>query len=174
MTAAGVLNLLNGVNQDVTASGRIGNKITIKSIQWILWIQYTGNTNITSLTPVGWDGKIFVDTQSNGANPAATDVNTVAGVPTLLNLNNRRRFVVIKHKTSPFFAPNAGTTIKNLTPAVATWKGYKKMNMDVIYKGTDTTIGSIASNGLFMLTHANAGTNEMVMYGLVRIRYVDA
>lgn len=165
--------LLNDIAQGFTETTRVGNKITIKSIQWVIHAYVNGACSRVTTIPI--DFKIFIDTQANGANPGATDLQS-ANLPTLLNLNNRKRFIVIKHKMITF-APQIGGAGVAAHPSTMTWKGYKRMNLDVIYKSAGAAIGDIATNSLFLAWIGLPVDNDPVKSGFTyafRIRYTDS
>lgn len=165
--------LLNDIAQGFSETTRVGNKITIKSIQWVISCYVNGACGRATTIPV--DFKIFIDTQANGANPGATDLET-ANLPTLLNLANRKRFIVIKHKIMTF-APQLGGASVAAHPSTMTWKGYKRMNLDVIYKSAGAGIADIATNSLFLAWIGLPIDNDVNKSGFTyafRIRYTDS
>jgi len=173
--AAGSGVLLNGISQNSSVTGRVGSKITIKSIQWWIAGGYTNDGVNPFPTGIHIDAKIVCDTQCNGTIMAKSDVNSGIGAPTQLNLDNRRRFIVIKHKTWQLAGGTATITPIKSAPSTFMWKGYKRMNMDIIYKGTGNSISDIASNSLGFLIQSNVpgGQNTVNYDALFRIRYTD-
>lgn len=166
--------LLNPCAQGTGVNQRVGNKITIKSIQWMVMGAYASDT-VAYGQGVHVDAKIVCDTQANGTATDKISVNNGSSAPTMLNLDNRRRFIVIKHKSWQLAGANGlAVTYTKSAPSTFMWKGYKRMNMDVIFKSTGGSISDITTNSLYFIIQSNVAESTVSYDGYFRVRYTDA
>jgi len=167
-----------GCAQGFTVSTRVGNKITVKSMEWCItanWHALNSAENVGQ----GLDMKFVIDTQANKTAATSAMINNSVGFPTPLNLENRRRFIVVKHKNMLFpcnISVGGGTITMVSGPNSTLWKGYKRMNLDVIYADAGATFASITTNNLGFIAQSSAvaGAPQIYVRGYVRIRYTDA
>lgn len=154
--------LLNGLQKGDDINNRDGRQVRFKSIQ------YAFQTEIASAqtTPQLLRWIIFIDKQPNAAGPGLIGNIYDDPIDGFRNLNNRRRFVVLK------------TGLINLLPADSDYqqpkrKGYKKIDMRTIYDDSDNgDITDITSNSLYMWFGTDAGTAPSVT-GKARLRFID-
>lgn len=170
ITTAGSVALINGVATGTDYTNRIGRKIMIKSI----YVRFATLPN-TVTAPLGDIQRIMLiyDKQTNGAAPAVTDILNTASYLDVNNLNNRDRFVVLKDKTINCWpAAYAAGAVTAGNPNTMSFKFYKKCNLEQIFSGTGSTVGSIASGGIFLLFISAAATYNLAYSA--RVRFSDA
>jgi len=163
------------VPQDATESGRIGRKITIKSIsiRGQFDLPSTGTVANTS------DAARFMlvqDRQANGAAFAVLDVLSTAGMNSHRDLENESRFRILKDFQMDLNAGGGGMN-PAATPVSTTvtrqWKFYVKCNIPIEYDSTATTgaIGTQRSNSIAPLFISDIGVCTTTY--VARIRYTD-
>jgi len=156
--------LLTAIANGTDASGRIGRKITLKSllIRWQLSLAATsvGGSPVRVL--------VIYDKQANAQAPAITDVLLTDTFTSQNNLSNRDRFVTIFDQiTEPVSVQN------NYACANVNYKG---INLETIYNaGTDAAIGSIASGSIYLFVAQTGSTTiaAPVFTFKSRLRYTD-
>jgi len=156
--------LLNGLVPDSTASGRIGRKVTLRSV----YVRGSCSMNTTSTGGSPWRILIFYDKQSNATQPAITDVLLTDDHNSQNNLSNRDRFVTVADVMTP--TTSAGGDYST------TFVIYKKLNLDVAFNaGAAGTIGDITSGSLYIQFSQNGNiltANPFVKW-TARVRYTD-
>jgi len=186
-----------GLEQSSRVNGRLGNKVTIKSIElkgyFVPTIIGAGTfVNVGGFTTL----YLVLDTQANGAVPftangtaAGSDctpllayVNATTGTWTegvdtfqFRNLSNTGRFRVLKKKNIQFFSfSNIDTTHLAFKPQQIDW--YMKCNIPIEYDTAGAvatgTIGTIKTNNLFWCLSAGSGYDLTYTFSS-RIRYAD-
>lgn len=168
-TTAGAVNTnLNVIPLSTTESGRIGRKITIKSIHIRGDIIHNPISAVTASNLV----RIIViqDKQANGATFAVGDYLASANPLGHRQLSNTDRFRML------------GDTTISLTSQAAESAGYgevrkkytfyKKCNIDVEYNGSNGVIAEQRSNSVAILMIADTGAVTTFSYN-ARIRYSD-
>lgn len=174
---AGTMILLNGMAQGTSQSTRIGNKMTMSSIQGRYQV-FNGTTQTgSSCCRI----IVFYDTQSNAAAPAINDLlsDTTAGQRSTspLNLANRDRFRVVYERT--WIPGNAfsGVMDEGVIEGFLDFNQfYKKIRLDTIYNNTSGgTVADIQTGALFCWIYADigAGTGSPRWQATFRLRYVD-
>lgn len=164
--------LLNGVSQGSDYTNRIGRKITMTSVFFRCTSSLATSPNAISI-PVRI--MIVYDEQTNGADPAGTDLlQTPANAMALTNLSNRDRFKILYDKIRTI--NTQGTTDGALADKLYLSK-YIKMSLPVIFNGTGNTSGAIQTGGLYMffISNATAGTpdNRPKATFSSRVRFID-
>jgi len=163
-TTPGATFLLNGLVPDSTATGRIGRRVTIKS----LYVRLT-----FGLLPASTGGSplrvvIVYDKQSNAAAPAVTDIMAADSFQSPNNISNRDRFITLCDRvTDPIGAAGEFQVALNF---------YKKLNLGVQFNaGTAGTIADITSGAIYILFAQAAGitTTAPICTWYSRIRYND-
>lgn len=134
-------------------------------------LQPTGTASI----PIGDFIRVLVvyDTQTNATSPAVTDVLQGGAWNSPMNLSNRDRFKVLldKRVTMGGVMYSAGALSTGMVQP-RTVRAYKKMNMEVIFGGTTSGIGSIQTGGIFLILMDEIGA--VLGYTLYsRIRFQD-
>lgn len=183
--AAASPTLLNGVDQGTDYNQRLGRKIVIQSIYLRMGITpavaasyVTGNVAHT-----GQKVRVMlvVDKQTNGAAFSATDLlGGGATTESMNNLSNRERFVVLYDKVMNFgpgyYSAGVWQPLGGYT-GIPFFKIYKKIKIPTVYMGTGATVGSIATNGLYLIgltDTSTANATNLAFYGTYRIRFRDA
>lgn len=161
--------LLNGTAAGTGASDRIGTEITMKSISVRgTWLQ---NTSLTSGTSNYVRMLLVYDSQSNGSAPTAAELLTGSGMFAHKNLDNRKRFKILKDKLF-ILLPTSGSNSSG-GPQAVNFKFYRKLNAKTEYKGTTAAITSIATGAIYLVCLAQAAANGPSFTGSSRIRYDD-
>lgn len=167
--------LLNDVAQNVSATGRIGNQIVIKSIlvRGCLSLPTEDDGDITYSQCVRI--MIIKDRQANGAVPVITDVLAapVSGNPVTqpMNLDYRSRFKVLCDR---HYVLSGGTNA-----AEYFFQYYSKRKHVITYTGNTGTAAAIKTNAIWLLLlgpGANGGTvtnRPHFSAWNARIRFVD-
>lgn len=171
INTAPTITLLNGLVPGNSASQRVGNKVTIRSLEMRVRVQTIPATGVEQFCR--WF--IVLDRQANGAAPAAiTDILTANSVTALRNLENRKRFKIIVDKAFPMGA----TSVSTGTVTSRMYKVYIKFRRPILVEfnnGVAGTIADIVSNSLHLCTLGNvaAGNTDCNLMTNVRLRYTD-
>lgn len=172
-TTTAVVLLLNGMAQGTTASTRVGRKIMIKSIQWKISAAAESLLNQVG-SRIHW--ALVWDKQSNGAAPAYTDIYDTATPTSMFNISNSSRFVILKSDDVVVTGVNNNGTNMATVGAHQIINGYRRCELPVQYNaGNAGTVADIQTGGLFLVYVGDiaAGTSDVDMTGVVRIRYTD-
>lgn len=170
IAVAGATALINGVAQSSDYTGRIGRKVTIKSILFRATL-----LPITSTTAIfGSVSRLMLiyDKQTNGNIAAVTDILNAATYLQPANLNNRDRFKILMDKfvTHDAYTNGAGTqTVAG--GGTRCIKKYIRCNHDVVFGGTGATVGDIQSGSLIFLYIGS--TAAYAMDYNIRTRFID-
>lgn len=171
INTAPTITLLNGLVPGNSASQRVGNKVTIRSLEMRARVQTIAATGVEQFCR--WF--IVLDRQANGAAPAAiTDILTANSVIALRNLENRKRFKIIVDKAFPMGA----TSVSTGTVCSRMYKVYIKFRRPILVEfnnGVAGTIADIVSNAIHFCTLGNvvAGNTDANLQTTVRLRYTD-
>lgn len=166
---------LNVIPQDDTQSGRIGRKVTVKSLfikGQIILPATTVAANTTDLMRI----IVYIDKQTNGASAAVATLLETAAINSFRNMANVSRFQILFDKTftlrcdaggAPTATPSFNTVVRHFQINVT------KLNVVIEYDATATT-GAIATQrtnniGQMALTLSNLATLGYT----ARIRYDD-
>jgi len=165
---------LNVIPQDATASGRIGRKVVVKSIQVRGVLQYAPGASTTGSVAVKM--AIVLDKQCNGVAATIAEIFTSNLVSTsMINLANSERFVVLKqwHVT---VCATAG--IQTAFGGFNQWiDWYQKVDIPIEYDATASTgaLATVRSNNLLLVAGADTsdGDDDVSFSGTCRLRYSD-
>lgn len=173
---------LNLVPQTTEANGRIGRKITVKSVDVTLTFEGANSSYIDNIFRV----ILYLDRQCNGAGASPAEIldTTIAPVLTAYpNLENNQRFVILKDilvvsplRTVASSAPGSGgSTITQTFAAPSTIKRIRKrMNLPMNFADGAVSMASVKSTNLGMLLIAvDGGVDETEIGFCSRIRYTD-
>lgn len=157
------------IPQGDTESTRDGRKATIESIQIRGQAAFLPGASATAAANVHL--YVVLDTQTNGAAAAATDVFTSTNFSeAMLNLNNSGRFRILKHINITLH-PQAGVSAAFNT-CVRQVEFYKKCKIDMDWSSTTGAITEIRSNNIFLLAGSSASTDDLVNFaGNCRLRF---
>jgi len=153
---------LNTVAEGNTLDSRIGKQLKMRSIQIMMKFSLPASQNTTQFR-----GQLMLDKQPNGAIATAASVFTDATQFTYLsplNLNNRRRFKILKSFRVVLDLANVSTRIVTL---------FKRVPMKTTYNAAGGGSGQINTNSLFIVFTSdqpagNSGTVEIY----ARLRFV--
>lgn len=166
--------LLNGLVPGTAATQRIGQNVSIKSIEVKLRMQVTPATGVDQFVRV----LIAVDRQPNGAAPVIGDLLTATSVTAPRNLNNRKRFKILMDKPYAMGGILNGAGSGSQTSNLRMVKKYMKFKRPIVVEyntGNAGTVADITSNSIYMFTLGTeaAGNTDTNMLGYIRIRYTD-
>lgn len=171
ITTTGLVNTINGVAAGTDYNNRIGRKIMMRSLLLRVTLQPINTIN----APVGEAVRVivFYDTQTNGVLPTIAQLLQNGQFDDPLNLDNRDRFRIIMDKLIPMnpVTYNAGT-LTGGAPVVKTMTKYRKFRLEGIFSGTGSTVGSIATGGIFIAYISKNGTLTNITWDS-RVRFVD-
>jgi hypothetical protein len=174
---------------------RIGQRVSLKSIQMQMQFQWTGS-GPSSTNSIGYRIILFYDAQSNKAMPAVSDLllstlynsTTATNSQSMINLNNRDRFLIIKdwrfsilawptvasQATASNYASNYLST-QNHLPTMKKW--YIKLNgLETIYNNSTGGIGDINTGTLALMIlsdYSGANGNPIALSLTSRLRFYD-
>lgn len=173
--------LLNGCVPGSQNYNRIGRHIKLKSLQIHgFWVPSDTSTAFNKQRML-----IVYDTQANGSAPTYGDImksqnisgTTESGINSMVNLDNRERFRIIRDMQFEFGAvSNVATQAYTASPAQAALDIYIKLGgLDTIYNaGTAGTIGDIQTGALYVwFISDQTNTNGSTFAGSFRIRFED-
>lgn len=167
--------LLNGLAPGTAANQRVGQKVTIRSLELRLKLTTTAATGVNQVCRY----LLLLDRQANGAAPAAvTDFLVGQSTTAPRQLANRKRFKLIRDNTFPMGGVLNGAGTGSAEPSDRYEKDYVKFKRPLIVEynaGVAGTIADIASNSLFFVTFGTevAGNTDVGCTGYIRIRYTD-
>lgn len=159
ITSSGTILYLTGVDQGDDDETRDGN--TIKLTRLLGRAKVTQHASATTSTV---RIILFKDKSSSGSTPTVAQVLKSATPISPLNLDYRKRFVILSDKLFTF---------DSIRGRIRTIKWFKKMQNQIVYSGSGTTTASLMSNGLFMLIISDEGTNYPVIGYDIRLRFLD-
>lgn len=160
--------------QGTGESQRVGRKVTVDSIQGQIQVSMPAATAAGS-TATLFRYMLVLDTQTNKAQFAATDLLTADNFWSFNNLDNNERFRILKKKTVSLVEQGA-------TPSGAAYTfneiiRYFTFNIKckhvIDYVGQDGTIDEQTQNSLCLVYQAT-NAEQLVLDGTVRIRYSDS
>lgn len=158
---SGTVAHITALSQGDTASGRTGNSILLRKINYRLKFEInaavTSNTSVTMV--------IFFDKQQIGdTTPTWTDVYDSANSWSLMSLATAGRFKILQRKDITLTPASGGR------PAIEL-KGNFNVYKHVRFNGTSGT--DIQKNGLYVGFISSESTNTPIVSGTVRIGYHD-
>ncbi len=155
-------------------SDRIGRKCTIKSIHVKGTIELPGKTDANSVSDVVV-GMLVLDTQTNGAVFAMTDLLEIDNFRSFRNLANSNRFKILKKKVYTLkvggAAPSGAAFIfgEDIRWVNINWNGSIQLEYD--NSATTGVVTSMRSNNVYWVTQSKGGFCNSVIQ--CRIRYSD-
>jgi hypothetical protein len=187
--------LLNGMLMGSGFWNRIGQRVSLKSIQMNMEFQWTGSGPAAN-NSIAYRIILFYDAQSNKTMPAVSDLllstlynsTTATNSQSMINLNNRDRFLIIKDwrfsiLAWPTVAQQASSAMwissylstQNHLPTTKKW--YIKLNgLETIYNNSTGAIGDINTGALALMILSDvsgANGNPIAMSLTARLRFYD-
>lgn len=138
---------------------RDGRQVRFKSIQLTGFIGWQS----AAATAQQFRYILMIDKQPNDSLPAFTEAFTSENTYSLKNLDNKKRFAILKDKR---------ITLSDQYP-VHNIKFYKKLDMITMYDSTAAGIASVNTNSLLLFIISNAGANSPQITWQSRVRYID-
>lgn len=163
-TTTATITLLNGVDDGIVPTSRIGRKITMDSITWKCDVRMAATTTGASALRY----LIVFDKQPNGATATATDILNFDSITGLMNLANSKRFVVISDKTY--------NGIGTAGPQSMFDSNYVKLNLETEFNDNSTaTITSITTGAVLLLQWQDGGLQVATPFNSLvsRVRFTD-
>lgn len=158
------------IPQGDTAITRDGRECIIKSIQIRAHLSLAPGAAAT----VSGNTQLYLvlDTQCNKAAAAVTDVFTEDTLAkAMINLDNSKRFRIIKHWVHRWNPPAGATTAYNSVNQTIEY--FKPCNIKMTYNSTTGAITEITQNNLFLIAGATAAIDDLVtVSGNCRLRFV--
>lgn len=157
------------IAQGTNQSQRDGKRVVLKSILVRGLVSWAVGSYQEAMRFV-----IVLDKQCNGANPVWTDVFQDDEVWSPYNMENTRRFVVLKdwYITQP-----VGTTISNFVDPIQTMchdtivKWYKRCNIPIDYSSTTGVLTERRSNNIVWMARGDELHNSSTFSGHIRLRF---
>lgn len=150
------------------SAGRIGNEVTMRSIQWRQNISLNTTTGNGAIRTV-----LVYDKNPQGAAPTisgtpATDIFNRDDINAEMYLGNRDRYIVLQD----ILTPSVGLA----GPAADYQKGYLKLSLPQVWQGNGGTVASLNTGNLVAVTWASAGFAVAAPTVILqtRVRYEDA
>lgn len=158
------------IPQGITESTRIGRKCVIRKIQVKLSLTYDPDVVTSGVAQTFI--YLILDHQCNGAAADVTDVfDTGSFENTFENVANSKRFDILKTWVHNF------TTGAGVSMAFA--KVIKQVTFDlrckipIEYSGTSGVLTEITSNNIFLMAGEFLASDDVSVFGIVRLRYTD-
>ncbi len=148
-----------GIAQAITESGRLGRKISLKSIHIRGQLLLASNATMTS----AFDRArilVVLDYQSNGATIGTSQVLQTTDIDSFRNLENNSRFKVLMDETYVINASAAaGNGTTNATASsVINFEFHKKLkDIPIEYSGATAAISELRSNNIVIIGISEAG-----------------
>ncbi len=164
------------IPQNVTESGRIGRKCTIRSIQMrgavtIPEVDAAGTPDLGDIVRI----VLFQDTQCNGAAAAVSTIFESDVVFAYANLANKSRYRIlwqefIEINYQGLASDGAGVVSQALMRT--SFNMYKKVNIPLEFNGATGNISELRSNNVFVLL-IGASAKGTVAQSHFRLRFSD-
>ncbi len=166
---------INLIPQGVTEVERIGRKAVIKQINWRYQLKLAEQD--AQATPVASDTIriiLYVDSQTNGATAAVTDVLETANYQSFNNLVNRGRFRILMdrtHAVNLMTLASDGAGVVSSASLKQNYSFYKSCALPIEFNAATGAIAEIKSNNIGVLVISNAGTINLE--SKFRLRFTD-
>jgi len=158
------IQLMNGIATGDDYTNRDGRQVRIKSLQ--THIRFLINpASTTGIAMFRW--MLFIDKQPDVGVPLlpdVLDVTTAASIDAFRNLNNRKRFVILKDKRGVIALGPGSERVQDY---------YKKMDLKTVYDGTGATDASIDGGALYLMVWTDQSANIPSCVYATRVRFID-
>ncbi len=167
---------INLIAQNVTETGRIGRKCTIKQINWRYTIIIPNTSNASNTDDVV-RVILYLDKQCNGATAVNTGIMETTSFQSFNNLANKNRFTILMDKVHDLQCPGGGgqgdgtTSSFAFVSALVSGTFFKKCNIPLEFDSTTGAITEIRSNNLGVLLLSAKGLCEFS--SKMRLRFSD-
>lgn len=177
VTIGGVIvqDSINEIPQNVTSSGRIGRKVTVKSVH-LKGMVTLRQSNSGSLSSNRFRMIIYHDKQANGATAAVLDILKTTTIDSFRNLNNVSRFRILHDQT---FAMNSmaaeGNAAVNIVERIYNLNINKDVSIPLEFSGAAGGITELTSGNIGVLCIASeVTTNTSQVRFTTRVRFSDS
>ncbi len=171
--ASAVFQHLLDVDQGTGASDRLGQRITVVSIQFKMFVNMDSATTGQALHI---RAVLVEDRQANGAVPGFNDYFASVTTTAVRTMSNLQRFNTLKewdfNINSSGFAGNG--TANDSSEVLRNFNLFKKCNKKIRYSGSTGVISAVKSTNLVFLIMASSTTPVSTLTGVMRFRYIDA
>lgn len=168
MNTTTTMTLLNGLQQGTGASQRVGQTVTLRSLE--IRGYCAADTQAVNGQIVRW--LVVLDRQANGAVPAAaTDILSTNNVVGMRALTNRKRFKIILDQTyqlGPFLGDDSQSHFHH-------YLKFRRPVKEEFNVGNAGNVADIATNSMYLLVlGTEAPGNTDALYAMdVRLRFTD-
>lgn len=157
VSSTGSIQLINNIAQGDDVANRDGNSILHKYIK----AEFSTGQN-SAATDTFIRIVVFVDTANQGSTPAITDVLTAATPDSLKNVDNQKRFVILRDKRYALSINGTRATMSKM---------YIPTNFHCRYSSTTGT--SVLQNSLYYLSISSEATNTPIVVANFRNAFYD-
>lgn len=170
-STAGVINNIVGIAQGVTSTTRSGRRVMVTSLK-VMW---QGSLASTTTGTGSLRLLIVYDKQANAASPAATDILLTDNIYAPMNLNNSRRFKIIRDYEIPCVG-TAGPQSWMLKDYIKLAKGSKPGLPIEFNNGSNGNVTDITTGSFTALTYQSGSllTASPSNNLHIRARFTDA
>lgn len=160
LPSTGQVTDLNGLTKGDNVDQRSGRMVCWKSVQ----IQGQITRNASSTTQDRVRICLVIDKDPSGLGSGYTDIYDSLNVNSFRNLDNRKRYVILR---SWNFVLDADKLEKYM-------KFYKKLDMKTVFNSLNNgNIADIESNSISLFYISDRATNQPTFDGRIRLRYID-
>lgn len=184
-TAGVIIPSLNLLTAGTGATNILGKKCTVTSLQFngVVTVPQINDDTFADLLDASFVRTIFyLDRQCNGAAATVADILASASPFAHLNLENSKRFKVLKDYRMSFSGGSLGTnaSVGTTNAFLSTGENktmvfYKRCNISLEFvSGAANNIANVKSNNIGILLIINDQTPGTVLNGISRIRFTDS
>ncbi len=165
------------IPQNITESGRIGRKCTVKRIDFmgdmiLNAVLASANGQVDRVRVI-----VYHDKQANGATAAVLDLLETADILSFRNLANSGRFRILSDTTQAIScmagAGDVAGTNGNWNAVIRSYKVGASLNMPLEFSGTTGAITELRSNNIGILA-ISEGADLTTFKFNCRVRYADS
>lgn len=158
--STGQVTDLNGLTKGDNVNQRSGRMVRWKSVQ----IQGQITRNPSSTTQDRGRICLVIDKHADGAGSGYTDIYDSLDVNSFRNLDNRKRYVILK----------SWNFVLDADKPERYFKVYKPIDMKTVYNSLNNgNIADIEANSLSLFYISDRATNQPTVDMKVRLRYID-
>ncbi len=158
-TTASIL-LINGLAKGDDFDTRDGRQVRMKSAQIAITYKMSQSATFSQIRCM-----VVIDKQPNEILLVITDLLDSQAMQTFRNLDQRKRFVILKDEV-------VSMSIDGEQGGIIKW--YKRMDMKSIYDDSDAgDITDISTNALYLILFSTEATNTVTISRSTRVRYID-